>query len=109
MGALIDIILSFFTNFFNTIVDVFVDIFVYIINAVLKLIAILIQLMSTIMPSLSIGTNLVTQFPTPTTAICWLTWIFPVDVLFVCTEFYITLYLLKFFSGPILRFLGIVS
>ena len=108
MFNLIEILLSFFKEFFDTFVDVCVDIFVLILNGLLALLAHLIQLMATIMPSLAIGTELINQFPTPTTSICWLTWLFPVDVLFQCTQFYITLYLLKFMSNPILRFLKIV-
>ena len=108
MSNLIEIILSFFKEFFDTLVNVFVDIFVLILNGILALLAYLIQLMATIMPSLSLGVDLINQFPTPTTSICWLTWLFPVDVLFQCTQFYITLYLLKFMSNPILRFLNIV-
>ncbi len=109
MFNLIEIILSFFKAFFNTLIDVCIDIFAFILNAVLALIAYLIRLMATLMPSLSLGADLINQFPTPHTAICWLTWLFPVDVLFQCTQFYISLYLLKFMSGPILRFLKIVK
>lgn len=108
MTNLIEIILSFCKAFFNVLIDVCIDIFAFILNAVLTLIAYLIRLMATIMPSLSLGADLINQFPTPHTAICWLTWLFPVDVLFQCTQFYISLYLLKFMSGPILRFLKIV-
>ncbi|MBV5328095.1 MAG: hypothetical protein JZU65_10725 [Chlorobium sp.] len=108
MFNLIEILLSFFKEFFNTLVNVCVDIFVLILDGTLALLAYLIQMMATIMPSLSIGVELINQFPTPTTAICWLTWLFPVDVLFQCTQFYITLYLLKFMSNPILRFPKIV-
>jgi hypothetical protein len=109
MSNLIEIILSFFKEFFDTIVDVIVDCFVLLLNGILALIANLIELMASIMPSLSIGVDLINRFPTPHTAICWLTWLFPVDVLFQCTQFYISLYLLKFMSNPILRFLKIVK
>ena len=109
MDSLIKIILSWFQAFFDSLINVIVDAFVLILNAILALLAYLIEMMATIMPSLSLGADLVNQFPTPHTAICWLTWLFPVDVLFQCTQFYISLYLLKFMSGPILRFLKITS
>ncbi len=108
MQAIIDVILSWFKAFFDTLCDVFFDIFVLILNSLLALLAFLIDLMATLMPSLSFGTELISQFPTPHQAICWLTWLFPVDVLFQCTQFYISLYILKFMSGPILRILKIV-
>lgn len=107
MFNLIEIILSFFQSFFNTLIDVSVDIFVFISNGIISLIAFLIKLMATIMPSLSMGVDLVTP-QNANVAICWLNWLFPVDVLFQCTQFYISLYLLKFLSNPILRFLNIV-
>jgi hypothetical protein len=109
MTSLLNLILAWFTAFFNTLKLMLVDFFIEICNAVLFLLGFLIQFMSSLMPSLTLGTDLITQFPTPHTAICWLTWLFPVDVLFQCTQFYISLYLLKFMSGPILRFLKIVS
>jgi len=108
MFNLIEIILSFFSKFFETLRTLVFDLFIIILNGLLALLAFLIEMMATIMPSLSIGVNLINQFPTPTTAICWLTWLFPVDVLLQCTQFFITLYLLKFMSNPILRFLKIV-
>lgn len=108
MSNLIEIILSFFNKFFDTIYQVIVDLFVLIVNAVLSIIASLIKLMASIMPSLSLGVDLVTPVNAHT-AICWLNWLFPVDVLFQCTQFFISLYLLKFMSNPILRFLKIVE
>lgn len=108
MTNIIKIILSFFGKFFETLKQLIFDFFILILNGLLSLLSFLIEMMASIMPSLSIGTNLVNQFPTPTTAICWLTWLFPVDVLFQCTQFYISLYLLKFLSNPILRLLKIV-
>ncbi len=108
MQAIVDIILSWFSSFFDTFLDVCFDLFVLILNSILALLAFLINSMATLMPSLSLGPELISQFPTPHQAICWLTWIFPIDVLFQCTQFYISLYLLKFMSGPILRFLKIV-
>lgn len=107
MSNLIEILLSFFKKFFDILINVLVDLFVLLLNGILGLLSYLIELMATLMPSLSLDVDLINQFPTPTTAICWLTWIFPVDVLFQCTQFYMGLYMLKFFSGPILRFLKI--
>lgn len=107
MSNLIEIILSFFQQFFYTIFQVIIDGFVIIANGVLILIASLIRLMATIMPSLSLGVDLISP-SNAHIAICWLNWLFPVDVLFNCTQFYIGLYILKFFSNPILRFLNIV-
>lgn len=107
MFNLIEIILSFFKAFFGAFIDVCVDIFVWILNSILTLIAYLITLMASIMPSLSLGVELIKN-ANPHTAVCWLNWLFPVDVLFQCTQFYIALYILKFMSNPILRFLNIV-
>lgn len=109
MESLLNLILSWFVNFFTSFGYMCIDLFVLILNAILDFLSFLIGLLATIMPSLAIGPEMVNQFPTPHTAICWLTWIFPVDVLFQCTQFYIGLYFLKFYQGPILRFLKIVS
>lgn len=109
MSNLIKIILSFFSKFFETLKHLVIDIFLYLLDGILAVISYIIQLMATLMPSLTIGVDLAHKFPTPTTAICWLTWIFPVDVLFQCTQFYLGLYMLKFLSNPILRFLKIVK
>lgn len=107
MSNIIEIILSFFKSFFNTLIDVCVDIFAFLLNACLSLIAYLITLMAAIMPSLTLGVDLIKN-ANPHMAVCWLNWLFPVDVLFQCTQFYIALYILKFMSNPILRFLNIV-
>jgi len=108
MNNLIEIILSFFKSFFDVIYQVLLDAFILIANGVLTLIASLIRLMATIMPSLSLGVDLVSP-SNAHIAICWLNWLFPIDVLYQCVSFFITLYLLKFMSNPILRFLKIVE
>lgn len=109
MDSLINIILSFGRSISDLIIDVFFDFFIMIFNAIIDFFAFLIQIAVSLMPSLSIGPELFTHLPTPHTAICWLTWIFPVDVLYQCTQFYITLYCMKFLSGPILRLLKITT
>lgn len=109
LSSIIDWIIAFFNAFFSLLIDLSLDLLVIVINLVLGVLAFLIQLMASIMPSLSLGLDLINQFPSPHQAICWINWIFPVDVLFQCTQFYIGLYVLKFFSGPILRFLKITN
>jgi hypothetical protein len=107
MQDLINILFSWLQSFFQVLIDALTDLFVIVVNLVLGLVAFLIQLISTMLPSLSIGTELIDQFPRPEQAICFLNWFFPVDVLLLCADFGITAYLLKFASGPILRFLKI--
>lgn len=107
MNLIFDIIYSFIKAFYTTLIDVCIDIFAFIVNALFAFVSYLITLMATIMPSLSLGVDLI-KGTSPHTAICWLNWLFPVDVLFQCTQFYIALYILKFMSNPILRFLNIV-
>jgi hypothetical protein len=109
MFEFFDVIIDWITEFFSSIGAMLIDLFITICNGLLDLIATLIEMLASIMPSLSIGPELVTQFPSPHNAICWLTWIFPVDVLFQCTQFYISLYLLKFGSGPLLRLFKIIK
>lgn len=109
MQAIVDILVRWFSDFFNTILLVIIDVCALVINGIITLISFIIDSLATICPSLAIGTDLIDQFPTPHTAICWLTWIFPVDVLLACVNFYIIMYMLKFFSGPILRILKITS
>ncbi len=109
MFSFFEVILNWLSNFFHSIGSLIVDIFINLLNGIIENIANLFSSLASIMPSLSIGSDLITQFPTPHNAICWLTWIFPVDVIFQCTQFYISLYFLKFASGPILRLFKIIQ
>lgn len=109
MQSLLNLVLSWFVSFWNLLGALIIDACVYILNGLLGLFAFLLQGLAIIMPSLNLSPNVMSAFPTPHQAICWLCWIFPVDVLVQCTNFYISLYLLKFLQGPILRFLKIVS
>lgn len=108
MFSFFEYLINFLENLYNTFCDVCVDILVWIINALLKVLVLIFEMLATLMPSLDVAPSLLDQFSTPHQAICWLTWFVPFDVLFYCVEFYGTLYMLKFSSGPILRFLKIV-
>jgi len=109
MNNIIEIILSFFKTFFNTLLNLLYDIFVLILNAILFLVTHLIEFLASLMPSLEIGVDLIHRFPTPHQAICFLNWIFPVDVLVVCMTFYAGIYTSVFLIKPLLIFLKLIK
>lgn len=109
MQQLIDILFSWLKAFFNALYDLFLDAFVFVVNLLLGLVAFLIRLLASIFPSMSIGADLVDQFPTPHQAICWLNWIFPVDVIVACLVFFVSIYSFKILYGVILRLVKLIA
>jgi len=109
MQQLINILWSWIKSFFIALGDFFLDLLVTIINLILGFIAFLIKFLASIFPSISIGLDLVNQFATPHQAICWINWIFPVDVLIICITFFVSALIFKFTYGFILRLVKLIA
>lgn len=109
MNNLIEIVLSFLKSFFSILQQVLFDILVMILNALLFLIKQFIEFAASIMPSLEIGVDLIHRYSTPHQAICFLNWIFPVDVLIVCMTTYIGVYISTFLPRFVMRFVKLIK